>query len=239
MTFPDGARMERAAATQTVPTDAAPAKRSFYRPGIRELAITLVVGVIVLGVAFLLQSGQGRQDHLTTSRIAGFITYGVLSVSVAVGLYLSLRDYQHAPTYFLAERVHPQLMFALVVLLILHIRSLTLNGFPVDQSVIPSHRPTIAFGAVSMWLGLTLILSTCGMRFIGFRVWRIMHYCGLMAWLLALIHGLVAGADTGKLLTTAVYVAGALLVGAFAAVRVMRSSATWQDAVGIERRAAP
>jgi sulfoxide reductase heme-binding subunit YedZ len=171
-------------------------------------------------------SGDAR-GYWTIGRAYGFATYGFLTASVAAGTFLALGWRKYRDVWLVAERLHPNLVLAAGALGIGHIAGMLLVDFPVVQAFIPftaSYRPIwIGLGTLSLYLGAVLVWSTYIMRYIGFRVWRNVHYTAFVAWAMACFHGLGAGHDSGDLLARGYYLAGVVLVGALVLAQLIRS----------------
>jgi sulfoxide reductase heme-binding subunit YedZ len=61
---------------------------------------------------------------------------------------------------------------------------------------------------------------------IGFATWRRLHYASFGAYLLALVHGLLAGSDTGVPVVAAIYVGSAAVVAGLILFRLDSRSRT-------------
>ena len=160
------------------------------------------------------------------SRGAGFTVFILLTVAVALGMLLSLKWRSDAWPRFITNELHPFVQLVAGVFLAIHIVSVLLDSyiqFSVAGILIPlvsTYRPVwLAFGIVAMYLGVALAVSSYLKRFIGYRVWRSMHYAGFAAWLLALVHGITTGSDTRAPWATAIYAGSALLITGLLAIR--------------------
>jgi sulfoxide reductase heme-binding subunit YedZ len=70
-----------------------------------------------------------------------------------------------------------------------------------------------ALGVVGAELLVALAITNRYRKLLGHRFWRRAHYLSFAAWLLALVHGLLAGSDTGAGWATALYVRSTAAVG--------------------------
>jgi predicted ferric reductase len=172
-----------------------------------------------------------------TARATGFIAYGLLTLSVALGLVVATRWRAFTEPWLIAERLHPQFLLASAMFLSFHVVTLLFLSFPVAQAFIPFtsdfNPPAITFGVIAMYLMIILLVSTYLIGRIGYRTWHIVHYAGLLAWFLALGHAASTGNDSGSGWARAFYLGGVVIVVvlllAYLATRV----------VALRRRAVP
>jgi methionine sulfoxide reductase heme-binding subunit len=134
------------------------------------------------------------------ARAAGLVAFGLLTLSVWLGLAMSTR---------LATRVqkrlfgwHQTLAWTGLSMLGLHVGALLLDPtihFGLPSVLVPfasAWRPgAVAAGIVAGWLTLMLAASFRLRRLIGQRGWRRLHYASFVAFALALGHALTAGSD--------------------------------------------
>lgn len=134
------------------------------------------------------------------ARAAGLVSFGLLTLSVWLGLAMSTR---------LATRLqkrlfgwHQTLAWTGLSMLALHAGALLLDPtlhFRLPSVLIPfasAWRPgAVAAGVVAGWLTLMLAVSFRLRRWIGQRGWRRLHYASFAAFFLALGHALTAGTD--------------------------------------------
>jgi len=228
-------------AAQPVDTDIAPAamaprtKHKYYRPDWRELTVAGGLAILLNALIVLLIG----TDRVTTlwyvARASGFIVYGLLTISVALGIFMSLKWRPYTGAWLVAERLHPIVLFGAGAFATLHIGGLLLIDFPFVQALVPftsDYRNLwVAPGVISLYLGVALVLSTYWIGYIGFRVWRFFHYAAFIAWAFALSHGLAAGHDAGLALSRVYYLSGAILVGGLVLIRLSRHVAALRQPV--------
>ncbi len=135
------------------------------------------------------------------ARAAGLVAFGLLSISVWLGLAMSTR--------LLAPRRqkaligwHQTLLWAAVGMLVLHGTAVLLDPtlhFRVLVAFVPGVAPwrpiAVSAGVTAGWLMLVLAVSFRLRKRIGQRRWRLLHYAGFVAYACALGHGLTAGSD--------------------------------------------
>jgi len=134
------------------------------------------------------------------ARAAGLVAFGLLTLSVWLGLGMSTR----LATRFQKRLFgwHQTLAWTGLSMLGLHAGALlfdpTLRFGPASVLVpfaSPWHPAAIAAGVVAGWLTLMLAVSFRLRRWIGQKGWRRLHYASFAAFVLALGHALTAGSD--------------------------------------------
>lgn len=135
------------------------------------------------------------------ARSAGLVAFTLLTIAVVLGLALSTRLLGPARGKSLLAW-HQTLMWTGVSMVALHGIALLLDPtmhFGLGSVLVPgiaAWRPVaVAAGIVTGWLMLTLAVSFHVRRRIGQRRWRLLHYCGFVAFFLGLWHALTAGTD--------------------------------------------
>jgi methionine sulfoxide reductase heme-binding subunit len=199
-------------------------KHKYYRPGYLELGVAVGLALILNVAGVVLYNTTKVMSYWTIARVAGFAVYVLLSLGSAVGIFLSLKWRPYQGAWLVAERLHPLLLLAAGIAATVHIGGLLLINFPVLQTFIPFistfRNVWLGMGIVSMYLGIALFLSANFVGFIGFRVWRFLHYSAFLVWILALAHGLAIGHDSGSSAAMAIYLGGAILVGGLLTLRI-------------------
>jgi DMSO/TMAO reductase YedYZ heme-binding membrane subunit len=152
------------------------------------------------------------------ARSAGIVAYLLLSSSVLLGVLMAGRTRFTWPK-FAVEEVHRFLAILTGVFIVLHGGSLLLDRVvPISlaQELIPftsPYRPfAVGLGICAMELMVAVGVTNALRRRMPYRMWRTLHYLTLPAWLLASLHGVLAGTDAGDPWFAA------LAAGTFAAV---------------------
>jgi predicted ferric reductase len=156
------------------------------------------------------------------ARSAGIVAYLLLSSSVLLGVLLAGKAKTPLSwPRFAVEEVHRFLAILTGVFVVLHGGSLLLDRvvpIGLGQELVPfttSYRPfAVGLGVTAMELVAAVGISNALRKQIPHTVWRKVHYLTLPAWLLASLHGVLAGTDAGD-----PWFAG-IAAGAFAAVAV-------------------
>jgi sulfoxide reductase heme-binding subunit YedZ len=173
-----------------------------------------------------LVSSQSVTMYWYVVRGSGFVVFILLSLGVVLGLLMSLRWRSHAWPRIITEELHRYVMLVAGIFLALHIGSTLLDSyvhFELYQVFVPftsSYRVIwMSAGIVAMYLAMALYASIYLRRFIGYRLWRALHYGGFFAWVLALVHGITTGTDTRARWALAIYGGSALIVALLLAAR--------------------
>jgi methionine sulfoxide reductase heme-binding subunit len=187
------------------------------------VAAALIGGVVL---ARLLQDPGTGTSTWDASRAAGFTAYLLLWASAMAGmsLHLRLRPAGGPMTWLLeAHRVTSTLALSFVAA---HVVALLLDPvvrFSVLDALVPftsSYRTVqVGLGALSQWLLLIVLASTAFATALPWRAWRNVHYLSFPCYLLALVHGIVAGSDSGNTAALIVYAGTASAVAALAVAR--------------------
>lgn len=164
------------------------------------------------------------------ARAAGLTAFGLLTLSVWLGLAMSTRLLPAKRTKSLLG-LHRTLAWTGLSMLVLHAGALLFDPFlhfNVLSVLVPGAagwRPgTVAMGIVAGWLSLALAASFKAKKWIGQKGWRRLHYASFAAFWLALGHALLTGTDLKGFggVATAVLAAGPVLMLTFYRLLVPR-----------------
>ena len=154
------------------------------------------------------------------ARSAGIVAYLLLSSSVLLGVLMAGRASFTWPR-FAVEEVHRFLAILTGVFIVLHGGSLLLDSVvPIGlaQELVPFSSPyrplAVGLGVCAAELIAAVGISNALRRRLPHRTWRKVHYLTLPAWLLASLHGVLAGTDARHPWFAAI------AAGAFAAVAI-------------------
>jgi methionine sulfoxide reductase heme-binding subunit len=135
------------------------------------------------------------------ARGAGLVAFGLLTLSVWLGLAMSTRLLGPKRQKLLLP-LHRTLAWTGLSMVGLHMGALMLDPmlhFSFLSALIPgaaTWRPAaVALGVVAGWLSLALAASFNARRWIGQKGWRRLHYASFAAFWLALGHALLSGTD--------------------------------------------
>ena len=137
------------------------------------------------------------------ARSAGVVAYLLLSSSVLLGILMAGKARLSWPR-FAVEEVHRFLAILTGVFLVLHGGALLLDSVvPISlaQELVPftsGYRPfAVGLGVTTALLLAAVGISNALRGAIPHAVWRRIHFLTLPAWLLASLHGILAGTDAG------------------------------------------
>jgi sulfoxide reductase heme-binding subunit YedZ len=135
------------------------------------------------------------------ARAAGLVAFGLLTLSVWLGLAMSTRLLGPRRQKALLGW-HRTLVWTGLSMLLLHVGAVLLDPvlhLGLLAALVPFTAPwrpaAIAAGVVAGWLSLMLAISFRLRKWIGQRGWRRLHYASFGAFALALGHALAAGTD--------------------------------------------
>jgi sulfoxide reductase heme-binding subunit YedZ len=135
------------------------------------------------------------------ARASGLVAFGLLTVSVWLGLAMStkLLGPKRQKALF---GWHQTLVWTALSMVGLHVLSVLADPvlhFGLPAVLVPLAAPWkpvgVAAGVVAGWLTLVLALSFKAKRRLGHRAWRLLHYASFAAFVLFLGHALAVGTD--------------------------------------------
>ncbi|MCC6830373.1 MAG: ferric reductase-like transmembrane domain-containing protein [Thermoleophilia bacterium] len=161
------------------------------------------------------------------ARAGGFVAYGLLTASVAMGLLASLRVTAPGWTRAMTTEVHRFVTMTALGFTALHVLTLVAHpteGYGITEVLIPfaaAREPLwTGLGVIAMELAVAVWLTTHFRQRIGYGRWRQLHYLAFVSFGAALVHGIAQGTDTATPWGRVVYMASMGLVGGLLAVRI-------------------
>jgi sulfoxide reductase heme-binding subunit YedZ len=137
-----------------------------------------------------------------TTRGAGVVSLILFSAVACLGLLAVARTQSTRWPRFLTVELHRNLALLSVAFLGIHIVTAIVDPFTslgLGAALVPlasSYRPLpVAFGVVSVYLVLAVIVTSLLRERIGHGLWRAVHWAAYAAWPLAVEHTLTAGSD--------------------------------------------
>lgn len=212
-----------------------------------NLAVALsVLGALVIFVLVLRWlpalvaslSGPEPRAYWYLSRASGITAYGLLWLSVVLGLSLSnqlARVWPGGPT---AADLHQFTGFLALGFATVHGLVLLGDqyiGYSLAQLLLPfagaGYRPFwVGLGQLGFYLAALVAFSVYLRGAIGYRAWRVIHYGSFAVYILATVHALGAGTDSAAPQAFAAYMGGATAVCLLTVRRI------WMGDVPRERR---
>jgi sulfoxide reductase heme-binding subunit YedZ len=154
------------------------------------------------------------------------ISFVLLTASVVLGLLLSNKASLKRWPRFALEDVHRFVGLLAGGFILIHVGALLVDSympFSLANVLVPGTAPyrplAVAAGVISAELLAALALANRYRQSLSYRFWRRTHYLHFAVWVLALVHGLTAGTDTGSAWALAMYLVAASLVGGLTAGR--------------------
>ena len=172
------------------------------------------------GIAYSLITTAPMQPWLM-ARASGITAYLLLTLVTMMGLLLShpRRARWARPSSVARIRLHVVLTVLALAFTVFHFVVLALDPYAKvgwAGALLPMaavYRPIpVTLGVLSLWTGLVVGL-TAGLAGRGLgRIWLPLHRLSAVAWILAWVHGLLAGSDTTPLLILYIATGGSVVI---------------------------
>ena len=153
------------------------------------------------------------------ARSGGIVAYVLIWLSTLWGLTLSTKVVKDLIPAAIAYGLHEFLSIGALVFAVLHALVLlgdTYIDFTIFHLLIPFSTPYeplwTGLGVIAFYLAIVITLSFYVRRIIGQKIWRWLHYLTFLVYILALIHGLRTGTDSGRLALQMMYLGSGLSV---------------------------
>jgi hypothetical protein len=167
------------------------------------------------------------------ARAGGFTAFGLLTLSVALGLALTLHIQSLRWPRIINSELHNFITILALTFTGIHILAVWIDpftNFGWNEVFIPfaSHyRPLwMALGIVAFYIGIAIGISTWLRPHIGYKLWRRLHVLTLLLYALVVVHGIATGSDTRTIWGDAIYAGGVLLIGTLLLIRLMKPMTT-------------
>lgn len=154
------------------------------------------------------------------ARAGGFTAFVLLTLSVTIGLALSLHLQSGSWPRIINSELHNFLTLLALVFTGVHILAVWIDpftNFGWNEIFIPfaSHYRSVwmALGIVAFYTGIAIGISTWLRPRIGYKLWRSLHTLTLLLFGLVVVHGIATGSDTQTWWGAAIYAGSVLLVG--------------------------
>ncbi len=169
---------------------------------------------------------MSSQTWWYTARAGGIVAWALASLAVVSGLQFSTRLVRRpAPNWVLD--LHRFLGGLTVVFVAVHIVGLIGDqyiGFGPAELLVPftsSYKPAaVALGIVGMYLLVAIEITSLLMRRMPRRVWHAVHLSSFVLFVVATVHGVLAGTDRHSPVLQWAYLLTAALVLAMTLVRI-------------------
>lgn len=163
----------------------------------------------------------------TVARAGGFTAYILLTLSVLLGLALSLRWQNQKWPRLLTNEMHSYLALVSLVFIAVHSTAILIDPyikFGLQDILIPfatSYRTTwVALGIIATYLAIAIWISSQIRPLIGHALWRKLHYATFLVYILTTIHGIATGSDTQTPWALTIYALSILTVTTLLSLRL-------------------
>ena len=205
------------------------------------LAAAAFVGAIVVALAqpaWLSQllgslTGVTPKAYWYLSRSSAIVGYFMLWASMVLGLAITnklARAWPGGPTF---AALHEHTGWLGLVLSAFHALILLGDGYigyNLTQLLVPfasaNYLPFwVGLGQISVYLMAFVVVSFYLKRWIGYRLWRTLHYLSFAVFALGMLHGLMSGTDSAGLPMQIVYWSSTVSVVGLIVYRIWRARA--------------
>jgi predicted ferric reductase len=215
----------------------------------RRIALGIAIGGVLLlvldAVAVRMRLATGVIPQIAgtspwiTARAAGVTAFLALTFDVIFGLFVSTGAADRLIPRARSIDVHPWLSMVALTLTGVHALALLADRFvrfdllDVLVPFVSSYRGfAVALGVLAAYGAILVHASFSWRRRIGPKTWRKVHYLSFLVFAAALLHGLLAGSDSGTLGMQALYVSSATMVGVLGAYRALKPRRARAEARG-------
>ncbi len=171
-----------------------------------------------------------------TTRATGLVALVLITMSVVLGLLMSVRFARPNWPRFVTVGLHRNMSLLVLAFTGLHIITTVTDSYAhIDllAVVVPfatSYRPIwLGLGTVSFDLLLAVTITSLLRVHVGHRLWRLVHWLAYLCWPAAVLHSLGTGTDTPQRWVLAVT---ACCVAAVVATAAWRLALGWQQRTG-------
>lgn len=165
-------------------------------------------------------------------RGSGIVAFALLAGSSIWGLLVSTKLLGRAVKAKPVTWFHESLGLGALIATAVHMVALTMDDyieFGWTDVLIPGmaswNSMAVSLGVMAFYGLAVVALSFYVKGVIGQKAWRTIHFLAFGTFLAALIHGIMAGTDTGHPAVTGLYFGSTLLIVALVAIRVIQQRA--------------
>lgn len=180
------------------------------------LALAIVIAVIrPEWISALRTSLAGATPHAFwyLSRSSGVVGFVLMWASMALGLAITNRMMRVWPGGPTIAALHEYVSVLGLVFVLFHVAILLFDGYSnytLEQLLLPfasvNYRPFwVGMGQIAFYLLLPVTFTFYVRRLIGYRAFRMVHYLSFALFVMALVHGLYSGTDSGTMLMRDIY----------------------------------
>ncbi len=210
---------------------------SLNRPTARALALSTLAGA-ALSALLLHITGPGALLAITGSRLPWYVAraaaitaYVLLTGSLLLGLSITAKTQARGLNRADAFALHEFLSWLAWGFVGLHVAGLRIDTFQPFSHIdvlVPfasSYRTgAVALGIIGLYLLAILVTSFYIRQRIGHRTWRAIHFGSFLLFVVATLHGILAGSSSGTPAMQLVYLFSGGSVALLLLYRIARSS---------------
>ena len=174
-------------------------------------------------------------------RGSGIVAFALLSASSIWGLLVSTKVLGRSVKAKPVTWFHESLGLGALIATVVHMVALTMDDyieFGWADVLIPGmaswNSMAVSFGVMALYGLAVVALSFYVKGMICQKAWRTIHFLAFGTFLAALVHGVMAGTDSGHPGVVALYFGSTLLIVALAAIRMIQQRAGSGDS-GVRR----
>lgn len=176
--------------------------------------------------------GPNVQVFWFLSRGSAVVAYCLLWLSMVLGLLMTNRFARVWPGAPTANELHNFISLLGLGFVLFHVLILLGDSYikyNLFQLFVPFASVNykslyVGFGQIGVYLWLMLMISFYIRRKIGNHAWRLLHFAGFIAFIFAMLHGLLSGTDSGTVWMQSIYRISASSLVFLTAYRILNST---------------
>lgn len=162
--------------------------------------------------------GTSPKAYWYLSRTSAFAAYGLLWISMALGMTITnkmARLWPGGPAAFELHQYSSLLGLNLALFHALILLGDRFINYQLRQVLVPfgsvNYEPLgVGFGQVAFYALILVSLSFYVRKRIGHKLWRLLHYLSFLTYGLVFVHGLLSGTDSDSVIGLGIYVTSAI-----------------------------
>lgn len=201
------------------------------RGGVALALLAAVPAALAPAAAFAAGSASTGSANVPwyLTRAFGMAAYLLLFVTVALGISIRTKGLDRLLARWRVNDLHTFLALLAALFVVVHVAALLADafvGFSVVEVLVPFASPYVpvwtGLGIITTYVMALVLVSFPLRRYMGYRVWRTLHYLTFAVYLGALMHGLFTGSDSRVVWAQAIYLGTATAVVALVVARMTR-----------------
>ncbi len=181
--------------------------------------------------------GNKAQWAWYIGRATGLLAFILLTFGSAYGLVMSSRAFQKVISGAVSYELHRTLSWVALGAVLLHVGSFFFDDFlniTFIEALIPGALTrsfpsalgydmglAVSFGVAALYFMIILLLTSEFRAKLSQQVWRRTHYVSFLAYIAFIIHGFLAGSDSGETWVRLMYIGSLVLILSLVAIRIV------------------